>query len=72
MNGDVYVCNTCGLLKEGPLPPSGWLGVLKYTPTRPVGLGYCCSAECLEAKVKILVKAERNHRDASRSVEPTQ
>ena len=58
---DVYICNSCGVLREGTQAPTGWIGILKYATGRPFGLGYFCSAECLEQKVKILVKAERNH-----------
>jgi hypothetical protein len=56
--GDVYVCNSCGLLREGSQVPTGWIRIVKHTPSRPVGLGFYCSADCLEQKVKILVKAE--------------
>jgi len=59
--GDAYICSSCGLLREGAQPPPGWTGIVKYTATRPVGLGFFCSAECLEQKVRILAKAERAH-----------
>jgi hypothetical protein len=58
---DVYICNSCGLLREGSQVPTGWIGIVKHAVGRPFGLGFYCSAECLDQKVKILVKAERNH-----------
>jgi hypothetical protein len=66
---DICVCQSCGLVREGSLAPSGWMGIIKYIPGRSVGLGFFCSAECLEMKVKILVKVERNQA-AAREQEP--